>query len=318
MKTINLVTAKVNTTVQGIVAAESIKLSTARNNKDYLDIAVTDGTLTVMAKYWDFVGVPPAAGSILDIVGTVGEYNGVKQLVINRMSIIDNPSLIQNFIKQSEISEEELKETLNKYISFISDDFYKEIVVQALADHPEYYTLPAAKTMHHNFWRGLLQHSLEVCRYALSLADETVNVSLLITGSLLHDIGKCVAYAYDGLNIVITDQGKLLDHIIIGQRLLANAVDKIRPTGLSSDESTKLLMLEHIIASHHGKLEYGSPVVPKTREALLTHQADLISSRMNRFEVLDNQLPEGTSWSTYDRAFESDILVRPELLGGAK
>jgi len=124
-----------------------------------------------------------------------------------------------------------------------------------------------------------------------------IDHDVAVTGALLHDIGKLEAYASDGLTIEMTDAGRLQGEIVLGYTRVRRAMETI--DGFPPDRAEALL---HIILSHHGTLEHGSPVVPCTREATLVHFVDNLGGRLGSFDRLEKELAEGERWSAYDRA----------------
>jgi len=158
---------------------------------------------------------------------------------------------------------------------------------------------PAAKRFHQAYRHGLLEHSLTVAQgvSAISATFGGVDRDVAVTGALLHDIGKLDAYTSDPLAIDMTDLGKLQGEIPLGYYRVRRHIEDL--PGFPSELAVAVL---HIILSHHGQLEHGSPVVPCTREATLVHMLDNLGGRLGSFDRLEKELPEGSAWSGYDRA----------------
>lgn len=158
---------------------------------------------------------------------------------------------------------------------------------------------PAAKRFHQAYRHGLLEHSLTVAQgvSAISATFGGVNRDVAVTGALLHDIGKLDAYTSDPLAIDMTDLGKLQGEIPLGYYRVRRIIEDL--PAFPSELAVSVL---HIILSHHGQLEHGSPVVPCTREATLVHMLDNLGGRLGSFDRLEKELPEGSAWSGYDRA----------------
>ena len=158
---------------------------------------------------------------------------------------------------------------------------------------------PAAKRFHQAYRHGLLEHSLTVAQgvSAISATFGGVDRDVAVTGALLHDIGKLDAYTSDPLAIDMTDLGKLQGEIPLGYYRVRRIIEDL--PGFPSELAVAVL---HIILSHHGQLEHGSPVVPCTREATLVHMLDNLGGRLGSFDRLEKELPEGSAWSGYDRA----------------
>jgi 3'-5' exoribonuclease len=164
---------------------------------------------------------------------------------------------------------------------------------------PAFRDAPAAKRYHQAYRHGLLEHSLSVAE-AVAVISTTfpgIDRDVAITGALLHDIGKLDAYTADPLAIDLTDLGKLHGEIALGYFRVRRAIEDIPrfPEELAA-------AVLHIILSHHGQLEHGSPVLPCTREATLVHLIDNLGGKLGSFDRLEKELPDGSAWSAYDRA----------------
>ena len=158
---------------------------------------------------------------------------------------------------------------------------------------------PAAKRYHQAYRHGLLEHSLTVAQAvsAISATFPGIDRDVAVTGALLHDIGKLEAYTADPLAIDMTDLGKLQGEIPLGYYRIRRLIEDL--PGFPEQLAAAVL---HIILSHHGQLEHGSPVVPCTREATLVHMIDNLGGRLGSFDRLEKELPDGSRWSGYDRA----------------
>jgi 3'-5' exoribonuclease len=157
---------------------------------------------------------------------------------------------------------------------------------------------PAAKRYHQAYRHGLLEHSLTVAQAvsANSAIFGGVDRDVAVTGALVHDIGKLDAYTADSVAIEMTDLGKLQGEIALGYYRVRRLIEDL--PGFPPELAAAVL---HIILSHHGQLEHGSPVVPCTREATLVHMVDNLGGRLGSFDRLEKELPDGSSWSGWDR-----------------
>jgi 3'-5' exoribonuclease len=162
-----------------------------------------------------------------------------------------------------------------------------------------YSTAPAAKHYHQAYRHGLLEHSLGVAQgvSAISATFPGIDRDVAVAGALLHDIGKLEAYADDTGAIELTDVGRLHGEIAIGYYLIRRTIEEIE--GFPEELARAV---GHIILSHHGALEHGSPVVPCTREATLVHMIDNLGGRLGSFDRLEQELAPGRRWSGFDRA----------------
>jgi len=158
---------------------------------------------------------------------------------------------------------------------------------------------PAAKYYHQAYRHGLIEHSVSVAQgvHVLSTTFPSIDRDVAVAGALLHDIGKIEAYACEGGAIELSDAGKLQGEIALGYYLVRRLIEDI--PGFPADTAQALL---HIVLSHHGQLEHGSPVVPCTREATLVHMVDNLGGRLGSFDRIEKSLADGERWSGFDRA----------------
>jgi 3'-5' exoribonuclease len=164
---------------------------------------------------------------------------------------------------------------------------------------PRFRDAPAAKRYHQAYRHGLLEHALSVAQAvsAISATFPGIDRDVAVTGALLHDIGKLDAYTSDPRAIDMTDLGKLQGEIPLGYYRVRRLIEEL--PGFPEPLAAGVL---HIILSHHGSLEHGSPVVPCTREATLVHMIDNLGGRLGSFDRLEKELPTGSAWSRFDRA----------------
>jgi 3'-5' exoribonuclease len=164
---------------------------------------------------------------------------------------------------------------------------------------PAFRDAPAAKHYHQAYRHGLLEHSLTVAQAvsATSAIFPGIDRDVAVTGALLHDIGKLEAYDVCGDEITMSDLGRLQGEIALGYYRVRRAIEQL--DGFPGELAEAI---EHIILSHHGSLEHGSPVVPATREATLVHMIDNLGGRLGSFDRVERELPEGERWTPYDKA----------------
>lgn len=173
---------------------------------------------------------------------------------------------------------------------------------------PRFSTAPAAKHFHEAYPHGLLDHTLRVTEAVAALAPlfDGIDRDVAVTGALLHDIGKAEAYTDDPDAPDLTDLGRLEGHIVLGYERLRRAIDEL--PGFPEETSRSI---RHIVLSHHGRLDYGSPVVPVTREAVLVHHVDDLAARLGSFDRLEGALESGAQWSPFDRALRGTAYFGP-------
>jgi 3'-5' exoribonuclease len=173
-----------------------------------------------------------------------------------------------------------------------------------------YRDAPAGKRYHHAYRHGLLEHSLTVAQAvsAISATFPGIDRDVVVTGALLHDIGKLDAYEVRSGAISMSDDGRLQGEIALGYYRVRRAIERL--DGFPPELAQAVL---HIILSHHGSLEHGSPVVPCTREATLVHMIDNLGGRLGSFDRLEKDLPAGAQWSAYDKVLGGGAFFAPRL-----
>lgn len=240
--------------------------------KPYLQLELFDGTDKIQGNYWDWTsGKIPEVNAILNINAQVSEYMGNKQL--NIKSIKTNTELhLSDFEPNSGVNIAEVYKEAYALTSEVKDDFLRNLTLTILEQlAPQWCSIPGAKGVHHAFVGGTLVHSLSVAKIALAISRciPESDDDLCFVGGLLHDIGKLFTYQVNGITIDMTDEGQMFDHTYLGARFVSNFADNFKEC---TDD--RLQLLEHIILSHHGSLEYGAPVPPMCIEAHIVHRAD--------------------------------------------
>jgi 3'-5' exoribonuclease len=264
-----------------IFAVKSYKRGTTKNNNPYIDIVLSDNSGTVKGKIWgdDFVYCEDAEeGSVVNISGTVGDYQGELQVRITNLSKIDNYEE-SDFQPTSQNDTNEMIEGIREFSDKVHDLELQKILKAFWEDKKvvdSYEKAPAAFSVHHAYGGGLIEHTLEMLKIADTLTGifPSLNKDLLVTGVIFHDLGKIKEYEI-GTTISITTEGKLMGHIFIGAELVKSYARKY-----DTEEST-VNDLVHLILSHHGKMEFGSPIIPKSSEAVALYMIDDLSAKVN-------------------------------------
>lgn len=304
---------EINKEYNNAVMVEQASVGVARNKNKYLDLKLFDGSTSLMGKVWNFSGEAPTVGSIIVARFIMGEYNNAKQITISAWRPLEEADGVgrEDFVKHSKLSREALHAMTASLIEHIEDEEYKFIVDTIYAEFKEdFLEAPAALKHHQNYLGGLAEHSIGVATKAVALADEPTNIPLVIAGGLLHDIGKIFTYDWSGTTLAMTDSGKLLDHIALGLKIMQYMLPRflaLNPEmALTPSFRQKLRMIDHVIVSHHGCKEYGSPVTPKFKEAFLVSQADASDATISNInEVLEaNDRP----WTDYHRDLGGELL----------
>ena len=262
--------------------------------KDYLRLTLTDGTTQVQGNYWDWAGGDntPPINKVYVVSCTVNEWNGGKQLNVTKMVLQDDADLNEFRPRFADASvTEALYQDALKLIDEMDSEPLKKICMDIYTSLKQaWLTVPAAKGMHHAYVAGNLIHSYNVACIAKEIATVVAaDVDLCIAGGLLHDVGKLITYTWDGIRIDMTPYGQLHDHIVLGNNIVSSTCQY-----LHIDAELEML-LNHIILSHHGKKEYGSPVEPKCIEALIVSHADGLDASIEA--IRSAAVPPNNIWT---------------------
>lgn len=295
---------------------------------DYLCVTLSDRTGSIEARAWENARMLAQRFEASDFVvcaAVVCSYQDTLQLKLNDIERVDE-NLVDatDFLPSSKWDKEalfaQLKElVLTEVVNPLMRDFFKALFGQAELMR-KFKLAPAAKSNHHNYLSGLLEHVLSMARVAVNLADHygryypgLINKDLLIAGCILHDIGKCRELSFSR-SFNYTTHGQLIGHIVHGVELV-NEIAAAMPRQAPEE---MLLEIKHLILSHHGRLEYGSPVKPKTPEAMLLHEIDMIDSRMNMCHNIFAQHEDlqrsnaPDRWTSYNRPLETSLYLGGE------
>lgn len=298
------------------------QLTSGRTGKSYLRLTIGDRTGRMETRVWE--GAEEIArrfdqGGLVYITGIVTSYQGVLQIKATYVEPIDDVSKIDwaDFLPSSEKPIEEMWTELTALAATIKNAHLAGLV-RGFTEDPETSNAlkraPAALSMHHAYVGGLLEHTLGVMKLADALSGlYPVNRDLLLTGAFLHDIGKTKELFYDTA-FDYTEEGRLLGHLLIGMEMVK---EKTRLMDGFPQEAA--LHLAHMIASHHGELEWGSPKRPKTLEALLLHAIDNIDAKICS---ADKSLKEAEArqavWTEQLRMFGRPLMRTPGLADGGE
>jgi 3'-5' exoribonuclease len=292
---------------QALLVRET-ELRTRRDGGEYLKITIGDRTGSVPAVVWD--GVAEARELCLpgEVVHASGRYAvhprfGPQLTLTGLRRAREDEYVPDELVDGPGRSAEQMEADLRELLSTVQNPYLRRLLeaIFGKASHTwsDYRDAPAAKRYHQAYRHGLLEHSLTVAQAvsAISATFPGIDRDVAVTGALLHDIGKLEAYEVNGGAIDMSDHGRLYGEIPIGYYMVRRAIERI--DGFPGELAQAVL---HIILSHHGSLEHGSPVVPCTREATLVHMIDNLGGRLGSFDRIEKELPAGEQWSGYDRA----------------
>lgn len=288
---------------------------TTRDGRPYLLCTYSDKTGQASGVFWD---VPPhiddwvRPGAAVLVTGKVTLYKNALQITTTDLNPWQKPDPAE-FLASSRRPRDEMVQELNKRIASLTEP-WQGLVEGVLLDPPffrRFINAPAARQMHHAYISGLLEHTLSMATLADMVAGHYPHVDrdLLLAGILLHDAGKALEYDV-GNGFDFSEDGRLVGHIVRAVTIVERAA-----AALGDFPPDKLRHLVHLIASHHGTQEWGSPVVPKTIEAVLLHQLDLLDSRVQGF--FDHLQNDGgdARWSTRRSHMFNTTLRRPPGFG---
>jgi 3'-5' exoribonuclease len=292
-----------------------------RNGEPFLKLQLGDSTGSVEGVVWD--GVDEVAevalpGSVVVVAGRYsvdrryGSCITVRSVREAALGTFDPAHLMD----APPIAFEEMVAALREVVGTVQNPDLRRLLDRFFSEGSPVWRrwseAPAAKHYHQAYKHGLLEHCLSVAQgvHALAATFPGVDHDVAVTGALLHDIGKVEAYAMEGGAIELTDAGKLQGEIPLGYYLVRREIEEI--AGFSPDAAQAVL---HIILSHHGQLEHGSPVVPCTREATLVHMIDNLGGRLGSFDRIEKSLGDGESWSGFDRAIAGSAYFGARAAG---
>ena len=288
-----------------------------RDGDEYLRVQLGDRTGAVVAMVWEDVdahaellapGAPVRACGRYTVHPRFGPQLNLRSLSAAEHGTYELAELLDGPPRDAEQMERDLRELL----ATVHEPHLRELLDRVFAERSEswagYRKAPAAKYYHQAYRHGLLEHCLGVAQAvsAISATFPGIDRDVAVTGALLHDIGKLDAYNDDAQHIDLTDPGRLQGEIALGYYRVRRLIEEI--DGFSQDLAQAVL---HIILSHHGSLEHGSPVVPCTREATLVHMIDNLGGRLGSFDRLEKELRDGERWSSYDRALGGGAFFAP-------
>lgn len=297
-------------TIRNIYLCKGKRSAETRNGKPYDNLILQDKTGTLDGKVWD-----PNSGGIADyeemdfieVYGEVINYNNNLQLNVKQIrKAAKDEYTLADYMPTSTKNTDKMYQELLRYIGQIGNSYLRQLAEYYFVKDEDFIKKfkahSAAKTVHHGFSGGLLEHTLSVVKFCEYMAGAypILNRDLLYTAAICHDIGKIKELSSFPMNDY-TDDGQLLGHIVIGVEMVSDAVRAIPdfPERLASE-------LKHCIVAHHGELEYGSPKKPALAEALALNFADCTDAKMQTLtEIFKDK--NSNDWLGYNRLFESNL-----------
>ena len=297
--------------VRGEYLVNSLIQGVSNAGKKYLTIVLQDKTGTIDGKKWEIEDGDLEVFAPRHVVYVEGEANLFKNTlqlkILSGTEVPSNNVNLDNFVAPAPVPKDVLAKKLDGYLASLKDGELKTLVTAIIAKYRDrFLDWPAAVRNHHAFRSGVLYHSLSMADLAEQVAKlyPTLDRDMLISGCLLHDLGKCVELS-GPVATEYTLEGKLLGHINIMADIIREEATRLGISGETPD------LLEHMILAHHGKPDFGSPVLPLTREAMALSMIDDFDAKMN---MLDKAL-EGTkpgNWTERIFAFDNRSFYKPK------
>ncbi len=287
----------------------------AKNGKPYMTLKLMDSTGEVDGRIWDRVDDLSNQFDTDDFVRVDAKANvfmGKMQLVVQHLDKVAEESVdLADFLPVSDRCVTEMRSELDRLLDSLQNPFVRDLLRSFFDDAEFYHTFsraPAAKSMHHTYIGGLLEHSLAVAALATDVAKRypQVDRDLLISGAMLHDVGKVSELSFER-SFNYTDEGKLLGHIIIGVQMIDERIRNI--PGFPHELSMKI---KHLLLSHHGQYDFGSPKRPKFLEAVILNYIDELDSKINAVQLHIDKEHQSSGWTSYHRLFDRYFYMGQE------
>jgi 3'-5' exoribonuclease len=306
-----------------VLLVRAVEVRTRRDGTQFLKLSLGDRTGRLTAIVWDGVADVREvcqAGRPLHVRGRYEVHArwGAQLALRSLRTPAPGSFAIADLVDGPPHSADTMEADLRGLVATVQDPHLRALLDDVLGPHSDtweqYRRAPAAKLYHQAYVHGLLEHSLTVAQGVALLSGTFPGLDrdVAVTGALLHDIGKLEAYNTDPAAIDLTDVGRLHGEIPLGYYRIRRAIEEL--PGFPAKTAQAVL---HIILSHHGALEHGSPVVPCTREAWLVHMVDNLGGKLGSFDRVEKELPPGAAWAPFDRgigasAYFGPITAEPE------
>jgi 3'-5' exoribonuclease len=304
-------------TITSFFLVHEKELRNTREGRAYLRLELGDRSGTIEARMWDqFENVAKDINrdDFVKVQARVELYRNRPQLAVQQVRLAKPEEIdLADYLPHTTADVEKMYAELRGYAESISNPWLKQLTLSMIAD-PEiarcYKRAPAAKVMHHAYLGGLLEHVISLCGMARRVAAHypELDVDLLLTAAILHDVGKLEELCYERA-IGYTTPGQLLGHIVMELETVTRAIDKIE--GFPAPLKT---VVQHLLISHHGQYEFGSPKLPMIREAMVFHYLDDLDSKLAAVRVALASPSGDDEWSAYSSALGRKFLKLDEFL----
>ena len=306
-------------TVAGCYLVRRKSVAVTRAGKPFMNLVLADRTGELEAKVWDRVETLSSLfqeGDVIRVKARAGLYRGQIQLTVSEITVPQQEADPAVFLESTSEDLSKMMLALRKILNTVGNPHLKALNDRFLADRTfvsRFRQAPAAKNFHHNYLGGLLEHTLSVCGMADLLAGHypQLDRDLLVSGAFLHDIGKIREFGYTR-NIDYTDEGRLLGHVVLGVAMVEDKLGELKdfPPSVA-------LRLTHMILSHHGEYEFGSPKRPKFLEAFALHLLDDLDAKINGLgRFMEKDRLDG-DWTDFNRMF-GRFFLKTRIPGAEK
>jgi len=307
MKDVFVCDLQANQVVTTTLLVKSKELRARKSGERYLSLILGDRSGELDAKMWDNVDAVEATfdrDDFIKVKGMVHVYRNRPQLTIHKLRRCQDEEVnFADYFPKTTKDVEVMFEELLSVVDGIQDSYLRELLMNVLMDEDlaaKFKRAPAAKTLHHAWLGGLLEHTLSLCKLCKLVAPHysDINLDLLLCGAVLHDIGKTEELSYTR-SFTYTNEGQLLGHMILELDLISEKISQIE--GFPRELKT---LVQHLIISHHGEYEFGSPKLPMFPEALMLHCLDNLDSKLEAMRVILRNDPniEG-DWTSHNQMF---------------
>ncbi len=296
--------------VRGSYLVKQKTVGTTRKGDLFISLTLADRTGEVDGKIWkdaEQMSSRFQKGDVCEVVGNAGSYRGRIQITVSGIKALKEEADPSIFLESAQVDPSEMMKSLRGILREVKNGHLRRLIERFLGDQrfvSLFKSAPAAKSFHHNYLGGLLEHTLSVCQMSKLVAEHypQLDRDLLLTATFLHDIGKIKELRLHP-HMDYTDEGRLVGHLVLGTAMLDEKLGEIK--GFPQEMAIRL---KHLILSHHGQYEFGSPKVPKFLEAIALNLIDDLDAKINglsRFMERDRQ--EG-AWTEFNRLLERYFL----------
>lgn len=306
MKALFVADIRANQPVDSVFLVAAKSHGVTKSGSGYLILRLLDRSGEIEARVWERaeqVGRVFDKNDFVRVRGQATLYQGKVQIRVHEVARVDEGEVAtEDFLPRSQADPEQMAEELKAILRGMKDPHLRALAEAFFSDQDFmglFKRAPAGKTIHHAYLGGLLEHTLSLLRLILKVVEnyQGIDVDLLLMGGFLHDIGKVHEFSYDRA-VEYTDRGQLLGHLVMEIEMLNEKIKRI------ADFPEELAMLlQHLIVSHHGALEFGSPRLPQTVEAVMLHYLDDLDGKIQSIQGLIGKEP-AARWTSFHRAYE--------------